>query len=364
MAVTFPKQCQTGYDEGTKSEDQAEASRMRRERGFTLVELLVVIAIIGVLVSLLLPAVQAARESGRRTQCQNNLKQIALAVQNYEAQQKTLPAAGIVNLHPQYGTFEPQTGPMFSWLVLLLPFLEQPALHAEFDFSVSVLQQPRAPFSAQPATLLCPSDSARGRQFQHSSLTQGKSFGKGNYAAYVSPYHVDLQTHYPGALVGPRPHRLASVVDGLSHSILSAEIRTREHPLDQRGAWALPWTGSSLLAFDMHHLDGASNAYQGHPLSVPFVQRPNNTRNPIDDMLYDCPEPARAQLEKLPCAIYSPQEMNVLHFLSAAPRSFHPGIVNGAWLDGHVAVVSNNVDPYVMAYTISVNDGHPVSDEP
>lgn len=90
--------------------------------GFTLVELLVVIAIIGILVGLLLPAVQAARESARRAQCQNNLKQLGLALHNYESAHGALPPGGTSN-----------NG--LSWIVLVLPYFEEGVLHDQFDFS-------------------------------------------------------------------------------------------------------------------------------------------------------------------------------------------------------------------------------------
>jgi prepilin-type N-terminal cleavage/methylation domain-containing protein len=90
--------------------------------GFTLVELLVVIAIIGVLVALLLPAVQAAREAARRSQCSNNLKQLSLGLLNYENVMSTLPPAGI-------------DSNQMSWTVLLLPYIEQQALYSQFNFN-------------------------------------------------------------------------------------------------------------------------------------------------------------------------------------------------------------------------------------
>src|SRR6188474_2683919 len=91
-------------------------------RAFTLVELLVVIAIIGVLVALLLPAVQAAREAARRMSCSNNLKQLSLALHNYEDTHKTLPPAGI-------------DSNQMSWTVLLLPYMEQKPLYDQFNFN-------------------------------------------------------------------------------------------------------------------------------------------------------------------------------------------------------------------------------------
>ena len=103
--------------------------------GFTLVELLVVIAIIGILVALLLPAVQAAREAARRTQCQNNLKQLGLAALNHEGTHKHLPPGrmgcdGAANLNCSPGEWSRAA----SGFLPMLPFLEEPALYDSIDF--------------------------------------------------------------------------------------------------------------------------------------------------------------------------------------------------------------------------------------
>ena len=101
----------------------------RRPYGFTLVELLVVIAIIGVLVALLLPAVQAAREAARRTQCKNNLKQMGLGVLNFEATYRYLPHSG-----PCDSTGSATTTYMIhSTATMLLPYIEQVSLFQQFD---------------------------------------------------------------------------------------------------------------------------------------------------------------------------------------------------------------------------------------
>jgi prepilin-type N-terminal cleavage/methylation domain-containing protein len=164
---------------------------MRSRSAFTLIELLVVITIIGILISLLLPAVQAAREAGRRLQCSNNLKQLALGSLTYEEAFKVLPPAGIVAPATSRISWEPRSGAMFSWIVLILPQLEQTALHGQFDFKRSVLDQPNNPQAMSFATLLCPTDSSRNKFFVDGTLTAGKRFGKGNYAAYVGPTHID-----------------------------------------------------------------------------------------------------------------------------------------------------------------------------
>ena len=335
-------------------------SRRRGPHGFTLVELLVVITIIGILISLLLPAVQAAREAARRMRCSNNLKQLGLAVLNYESAHGVLPPSGIVNCTPTW--YESRSDPMFSWIVLILPQMEQEALHGQFDFNISVLIQPGGPQAIQPASLLCPSDSARGRFFADEGLVGNARFAKGNYAAFVSPFHVGLQTRWPGALIGTA-QAMAEIRDGASNTLLLSEVRTRSHEQDQRGAWALPWCGSSQLAFDLHSVkDEEGNyvegRYEANPASLGYTQLPNNL-NPTPDMLFNCPDQADAQMQKMPCATWAAG--TEFEYLSAAPRSNHPGGVCVTFVDGHVSFLSNGVDEIVMAYMVSVNDGQAVA---
>jgi len=108
-------------------------SRSNRQSGFTLVELLVVIAIIGVLVALLLPAVQAAREAARRTDCTNRMKQFGVALHNYHDTHNVFPPAQVDSSSCTGGN-KPTTGSNLNGLVLLLPFLEQSNLHDSLDF--------------------------------------------------------------------------------------------------------------------------------------------------------------------------------------------------------------------------------------
>ena len=266
-------------------------------RGFTLIELLVVIAIIGVLIHLLLPAVQMARESARRIQCANRLKQLSLASLNYEQTYRVLPACGIVDPVQQtaggqdYLVYDQLQGKMFSWAVLLLPYLEAQNLYDQFDFDVSILQQANNPQETFVEAYLCPSEENSDLYYQDSDFTKDKRFAKGNYAAYVSPFHSDLQYVYPGALIGTG-QRLKRVTDGLSDTIVFSEVRTFDHPHDERGAWALGWNGSSLLSFDMHHnlKYGFFGKWVAFDLFAFQTQRPN-TLGPNADVLVKCPPP-------------------------------------------------------------------------
>ena len=141
--------------------------RPSRGRGFTLIELLVVIAIIAILIALLLPAVQQAREAARRTQCKNNLKQIGLALYNYESTHRIFPPSCITN---PYATGaidgisfpdDQMVGPSgFGWGALILPQLEQLPLYNQFNFSTACWSISNKVAAATPVSVfLCPSRS-------------------------------------------------------------------------------------------------------------------------------------------------------------------------------------------------------------
>ena len=125
-------------------------------RAFTLVELLVVIAIIGVLVALLLPAVQAAREAARRTSCLNNLTQLGVALHNYEFHFETLPPG---STNPDGPIRNEPDGIHVSWIVKVLPYIEQNAMSNKFDQSAGAYAQKNAEVRAAPMDVIsCPSD--------------------------------------------------------------------------------------------------------------------------------------------------------------------------------------------------------------
>ncbi len=323
---------------------QYQVSRMSnhtRYAGFTLVELLVVIAILGVLISLLLPAVQSARESSRRTSCLNNLKQLGLAVQNYEGVHGRLPRSG-TDEEPYAELRHLEAGKKLSWVVLLLPYFEQKNLFDQFDLDDNILVQPPEPLLQSISSMLCPSDEAIESTYVSSQCQTcaGRTFAKGNYAAFVSPFHLDSE-RYSGA-ISEDGRRLAEATDGQSNSLLIGEVRARNHGHDPRGAWALPWPGSTLLAIDFHDT-GAGDASD-------FAQTPNSN---FPDVLFECVDSGEAQLSGMPCLQWDSGD----DFIAGAPRSQHPYGVNVVFLDGHVDFLPNDIDPRSMALMVSVDDG-------
>lgn len=348
----------------------------RTRPGFTLVELLVVIAIIGVLVSLLLPAVQQAREAARRISCGNNLKQLMLGALHYEEAKQQLPRSGIVDRtyatfnEERYEVFDQHSGPMHSWVVQLLPYIEQQNLFDQFDLSRSVLDQAGDPQAMVIRSLLCPSDEARYRSYQSPELTGGKVFAKGNYAAYASPMHTDLQLLYPGAFISSGL-QLKRVSDGVSNTVAISEVRTADNQLDERGVWALPWNAASLLSLDMHLYSSLASKDKDLVLGgfdmvrlAEYQAQVPNFQGGGGDILVHCDEESYKnegelhtnQLEGMPCSEQK-WPLGLTGYSSAAPRSMHLGGVNAAYLDGHVEFVTDDIDPVVFSYDIGIRDG-------
>jgi prepilin-type N-terminal cleavage/methylation domain-containing protein/prepilin-type processing-associated H-X9-DG protein len=130
----------------------------RPSAGFTLIELLVVIAIIGLLIALLLPAVQSAREAARRARCVNNLKQIGLALHNYEGAMRTFPPGYVSNFDSRGS----DTGPGWGWAAMLLPQFEQAPAYGALNFGLAIEDPSNLTGRlVLPGSFLCPSDTAR-----------------------------------------------------------------------------------------------------------------------------------------------------------------------------------------------------------
>ncbi len=161
--------------------------------GFTLVELLVVIAIIGVLVALLLPAIQAARESARRTQCTNKMRQLGIALQNYHDTYKRFPIGSQGN-NLDNATLLHSGGPIrLAFAIFLFPFIEEGTLFQRYDFTNSTLNQAtvaNSPFAVSQPCYTCPSDEPQ----QCTLCDQGNSVDfKGNYGVNWGPWTFDCQ---------------------------------------------------------------------------------------------------------------------------------------------------------------------------
>jgi len=217
----------------------------RRPRGFTLIELLVVIAIIAILIGLLLPAVQAAREAARRAQCVNNLKQIGLALANYEQSLKVLPPGYVSNFDPSGN----DTGPGWGWASMALPQFEQSSLFNAINFGLAVEVPANSTARlTQIFSLLCPSDPAPP-SFTASSRDLGTGakildlcqLARSNYVGVngVSEPGPDGE----GVLFRDSAIAFRDVTDGLSQTVFVGE---RAHVLGD-ATWAGAVTGAVLF---------------------------------------------------------------------------------------------------------------------
>lgn len=198
--------------------------RSRHDRGFTLIELLVVIAIIAILISLLLPAVQQSREAARRSQCKNNLKQLGLALHNYEGSLKTYPMTNAQNYLPNVQGFSPQAR--------LLPYMEQTNLQKLLDFTKPAFTGPfnnlvpnpqfATAFATPVPFFLCPSDTAPAQSQGAGGIIYGgnnymMSYGSGTGANY------DLRWRTDGIVYENSSARISDVVDGTSNTVFMSE---------------------------------------------------------------------------------------------------------------------------------------------
>ncbi|MGV3608402.1 MAG: DUF1559 domain-containing protein [Planctomycetaceae bacterium] len=210
-------------------------------KAFTLVELLVVIAIIGVLVALLLPAIQTAREAARRASCSNNLRQVGLALQNYHDTFKTFPPSGFYGRPNSSGT-NPQLAYHHTWVTAILPFLEQKPLYDAINFNLPAFNQTilingvNTPLqSVEVPTLRCPSDAG----YKNGEQAQTHGFSVTNYAGSEG-FHwwptaglhpgwgggwaaLPVYGDYAGLFAPTRANGLRDVTDGTSNTVAVAE---------------------------------------------------------------------------------------------------------------------------------------------
>lgn len=302
----------------------------RRQSGFTLIELLVVIAIIGVLVALLLPAVQSAREAARRLSCRNNLKQIGLAMHNYHGTHRCLP--------PGRGAVLPA---VFSAHAYLLPYIEQANLQNQIDFTSapttfsvgpSTTYSGAANFAAATTavqTFLCPSDAGPGR-------VPGSQFGATNYAGNAGSGTVAFGSlensdgvFYRGSSISFR-----DLTDGTTHTVAFSErtlgsgmaTASSSPPHIERFMWELPLGVDPTPANCVAASSGDWFAERGGKWIL------GNYGNTLYNHFY------APNAEAWDC-------MNMTQrFALGTARSLHPGGATVLLCDGSVRFVSDNID--------------------
>jgi len=196
--------------------------------GFTVVELLVVIAIIGMLVAILLPAVQSARESARNSACRNNLKQIGLALHEYENHQLVYPPSSTSNIMEGVWSANPLIDHLHSWASLILPDLEQTALHDLVNYDVSSLApENQAAAIARIPVYRCPSFSGGEFSLQPRYAAFG-TFAIRNYVALGATTIDKLWLAPDGAIYWQSNTRPRDLRDGSSHTFFLAETKEQD----------------------------------------------------------------------------------------------------------------------------------------
>ena len=325
--------------------------RVSRRRAFTLVELLVVIAIIGILVALLLPAVQAAREAARRSSCQNRLHQLGIATQNYESAKKTLPG-------------EPKGGlEGITFYVHILPYIEASVVADLYDPNVQPRKQLRNVFSHPDPTLLCPSDEpvqvlyAKGFDATNSGTgdtaydykgNYGINWGTGYYDQTRALWDFTTQSNQPGK-VGPfEPDKfipLRRITDGTSNTLLMIEMLAAptggpdegNAGIDRRGRLWIPATASHQVSTLLSPNSSPCSSSGGGRGGGTVIVDPQTGCGMDRGFCIDRPDLG------LYCSRGSDSASDVAGY-TLAGRSNHPGGINTARCDASVSFIADDID--------------------
>lgn len=333
---------------------------LRNSRGFTLVELLVVIAIIGVLVALLLPAVQAAREAARRTQCTNNLKQIGLALITYADAKKTLPAATQFNPRAQFPT--PQMGIGGTWVLEILPFIEQQALYARYNHKRAANDPVNFPVLETPLPfLICPSDNEvpQGGVFEAGEKVDGSG-------TFNPPQARQMGLWYPVS-AGPTDFDgcpfCPNSSNGLNYccqgsSFGSSPVSRANDPLGPAGSAAPTfaglfgrWTkgialkevsdGTTNVIMAGEQINGHCRYTCAHCSNFPF----SATNIPINTMLRHPPYPAGLPAGQGQITSADPEIGGYAQVCGFKSR--HPGGAHMLMADGSVHLINESIDFHI-----------------
>jgi len=295
---------------------------------FTLMELLVVIGIIGILIALLLPAIQKVREAAARTQCQSNLKQIGIAFHNHHSARNSFPPGYVSSATAVDGT---DLGPGWGWAAHLLPYIDQGNVHRQIDFTKDIADSANAQVrKTSLAIFRCPSDNPPAPVF---AVRDGAGnaicdVAFGNYVGMAGVYEVtgypDTSNGSPGVLLRNSSVRVTDITDGASNTLFAGERASRLSP---QTTWVGAVTNASVPPLNpVYGAEGPGILVLTNSGTAAEGRVPNNTLDHVEDS-----------------------------------NSNHIQGVNFLFGDGSVRVIHNTIAPAVWVAITTRSGGEPVS---